>query len=175
MTFPRHFCIAEGISYHFIVLKEHCPCKQYLRTYRSSRPEVFFKKGVIKIWSNFTGENPCRSAISIKLLSTLLKSHFCMDFLLYVCCIFSEHLFLTLFRMGGQKAPPPPTSFSPVTSTNVVISPKTFWLLVLTLLPHWCEISSLYLVPVSNYWIWTKATPQQKQFFGQILIKLRLW
>ena len=31
---------------------------------------------------------------------------------------------LTLFRMGSQKAPP--TSFSPVTSTNVGISPKNF-------------------------------------------------
>ena len=32
---------------------------------------------------------------------------------------------LTLFRMGGmQKVPPLPTSFSPITSTNVGISPK---------------------------------------------------
>ena len=31
--------------------------------------------------------------------------------------------YLTLFRMEGAKRPPPPTSFSPVTSTNVRISP----------------------------------------------------
>ena len=35
--------------------------------YRSSRPDVFLGKGVLKICSKFTGEHPCRSAISIKL------------------------------------------------------------------------------------------------------------
>ena len=30
---------------------------------------------------------------------------------------------------------------------------EIFWLLVLTLLPHWCKISRLYLVSVPNYWI----------------------
>ena len=42
---------------------------------------------------------------------------------------------------------------------------KTFWLLDLTLLPHWCKVSSLDLVPVPNYWTPTKATPQKKRFF----------
>ena len=55
----------------------------------------------------------------------------------------------------GKKASA--TSFSPVTSTNVRISLKTFWLLVLTLLTDWCKISSLYLVPVPDYWTWTKT------------------
>ena len=36
---------------------------------RSSHPEVFLEKGVLKICSKFTGEHPCRSAISIKLES----------------------------------------------------------------------------------------------------------
>ena len=35
---------------------------------RSSHPEVFLRKGVLKICSKFTGEHPCRSVISIKLL-----------------------------------------------------------------------------------------------------------
>ena len=48
--------------------------------YRSSHPEVFLEKVVLKICSKFTGEHPCRSVISIK-----LKCIF--------CCIFSEHLF----------------------------------------------------------------------------------
>ena len=43
--------------------------------------------------------------------------------------------------------------------------PKTLWLLVLTLLPHLCKISSLYLTPVPNYWTWTKTTSLKKQFF----------
>ena len=36
----------------------------------SSHPEVFLGKGVLKICSKFTGEHPCRSAISIKLQNT---------------------------------------------------------------------------------------------------------
>ena len=35
----------------------------------SSRPEVFLGKSVLKISSKFTGENPCRGVISIKLQS----------------------------------------------------------------------------------------------------------
>ena len=46
--------------------------------YRSSHPEVFLKKGVLKICSKFAGEHPCQSVISIK----LLKSHFGMGVLL---------------------------------------------------------------------------------------------
>ena len=50
-------------------------CNIFLKTFaahdyiyfRSSRPEVFLGKGVLKIYSKFTGEHPCRSAISIKL------------------------------------------------------------------------------------------------------------
>ena len=39
--------------------------------YRSSHPEVFLGNGVLKICSKFTGEHPCRSAISIKLQSNV--------------------------------------------------------------------------------------------------------
>ena len=38
----------------------------------SSHAEVFLGKGVLKICSKFTGEHPCRSAISIKLLEIKL-------------------------------------------------------------------------------------------------------
>ena len=33
------------------------------RTFRSSRPEVFLGKAVLKICSKFTGEDPCQSVI----------------------------------------------------------------------------------------------------------------
>ena len=56
----------------------------YIALYRRSHPEVFLGKGVLKICSKFTGEHPCQSAISIKLL----------------CSIFSEHLFLATL-LGG--------------------------------------------------------------------------
>ena len=39
--------------------------------FRTSLPEVFLGKDFLKICSKFTGEHPCRSAISIKLQITL--------------------------------------------------------------------------------------------------------
>ena len=68
---------------------------------------------------------------------------------------------------SGWRHKKPPTSFSHATSTNVEISPKTFWLLILTLLPLWCKMSRPYLVSVPNYWVWTKGTPQKSWFFQQ--------
>ena len=40
---------------------------------RSSLTEVFLGKGVLKICSNFTGEHPCQSVISIKLLCNFIE------------------------------------------------------------------------------------------------------
>ena len=51
---------------------------------RSSPSMVFLVKGVLKICSKFTGEHPCQSVISIKLVATLLKSHFSMVVLMAV-------------------------------------------------------------------------------------------
>ena len=40
---------------------------------RSTRPELFLEKGVLKICSKFIGEHPCRSMISIKLLCNFIE------------------------------------------------------------------------------------------------------
>ena len=48
-------------------------CNQTGHNFRSSRPEVFLRKGVLKICSKFTGEHPCRSAISIKLQNRFIE------------------------------------------------------------------------------------------------------
>ena len=48
----------------------------------NSRSEVLCEKGVLKICSKFTGECPCRSAISIKLLCNFIETHCAMDVLL---------------------------------------------------------------------------------------------
>ena len=40
---------------------------------RSSQPEVFYEKVILKICSQFTGEQPCRSVISIKLLYNFVE------------------------------------------------------------------------------------------------------
>ena len=44
--------------------------------YRSSRPEAFLRKGVLKICSKFTGEHRYRSVISIKLLCNFIEITF---------------------------------------------------------------------------------------------------
>ena len=43
------------------------------KIFRNSRPELFLVKGVLKIYSKFTGEHPCRSATSIKLKSNFIE------------------------------------------------------------------------------------------------------
>ena len=61
--------------------------------FKSSRPEVFFKKDVLKICSKFTGEHKCRSVISIKLLCNFIEitlRHGCSPVNLL-------HIFRTLF------------------------------------------------------------------------------
>ena len=53
------------------ILKDHlfARCNLCIEAiFRSSHPEVFLGKDVLKICSKFTGEHPCRSAISITLL-----------------------------------------------------------------------------------------------------------
>ena len=71
---------------------------------RSSHPEMFLGKGVLKICSKFTGEHECRSAISINCKATLLKSDFGMGVLLLIRNIFSEQLFLRTL-LGGCFCP----------------------------------------------------------------------
>ena len=61
--------------------------------FRSSPPEVFLEKGVLKICSKFTGEHPCQTVISLKLQSnfneiTLRHGHYPVNLL---------HIFRTSF------------------------------------------------------------------------------
>ena len=53
---------------------------------------------------------------------------------------------------GGREGKTvPPASFSPVTSTNVGPIPQIFMIFSFNSFPHWCKISSPYLVSVPNY------------------------
>ena len=66
--------------------------------FRSSPPELFLRKGVLKICSKFTGEHPCRSAISIK-----LQSNFIEITLGYVCSpVNLLHIFRTPFPKNSS-------------------------------------------------------------------------
>ena len=82
-------------------------CINYLWTstvvtkYRNSLSEVFLGKDVLKIWvfsCKFYKRKPVPKCdfnqVAKQLYATLLISHFGMGFLLYICCIFSEYLFL---------------------------------------------------------------------------------
>ena len=64
--------------------------------------------------------------------------------------------------------------FSPVTSTNVGISPQNFLAFSFNPLPDRYKISSSYLVSVPNYWTWTKTNPQKKRFFWSNPYKLEV-
>ena len=46
--------------------------KQTIRC-RSSHPEVFLRKGILKICIKFIGENPCRSVVSRKMQSNFIE------------------------------------------------------------------------------------------------------
>ena len=60
---------------------------------RSSPPEVFLGTGVLEVCSNFSGEHPCRSLISIK-----LQNNFIEFTLLHGCSpVNLLHIFRTLF------------------------------------------------------------------------------
>ena len=53
---------------------------RYVLSHRKSNPDVFLQKGVLKICSKFTGEHPCRSMISTKLLCNFIEiklRHWC--------------------------------------------------------------------------------------------------
>ena len=60
---------------------------------RSSRPQVFLRKGVLKICSKFTGEHPCRSVILIKLLCNFIEITTRRGY----CLVNLVHIFRTTF------------------------------------------------------------------------------
>ena len=82
---------------------EVCLIKNYNN--RSSHPEVFFRKGVLKICSKFTGEHPCQSVITIKLLCNFVEialRHACSP-------VYLLHIFRTPFpknTSGGMLLNP---------------------------------------------------------------------
>ena len=79
---------------------------------RSSPPWVFLGKGVLKIYSKFTAEHPCRSVITIKLQSNFIEitlRHGCSRVNLL-------HIFRTLFlkNISGR-----PTCYKNSEKTNL--------------------------------------------------------
>ena len=75
IPFYRENIIRSSIQYVFGITYK-------VVIFRSSPPEVFLRKGVLKIRSKFTGEHPCRNVVSVRLHATLLKSRFGIGVLL---------------------------------------------------------------------------------------------
>ena len=65
--------LAERSSHSCSVyLKDHHLFQTFV-LFRSSHPDMFLEKGVLKICSKLTGEHRCQSAISIKLLCNFIE------------------------------------------------------------------------------------------------------
>ena len=85
-----------------------------LPTYRSSRPEVFYKKGVLRNFAKFTRKHLCHSLFFNKVAglrpATLLKKrlwHSCfpVNFAKFLRTpFFLEHFWWLLLHMGATKA-----------------------------------------------------------------------
>ena len=74
MTF---IAIVAGVIFRLwktIWLTKHFSISVFINC-RSSRPEVFLGKGVLKLCNKFTGKHPCQSVIAIKLLKQLYLNH----------------------------------------------------------------------------------------------------
>ena len=65
--FKPEYSLSQGKTFF------HKACQTLFQISRSSGPEVFLGKGVLIICSNFTGEHPCRSTISIKFQSNFIE------------------------------------------------------------------------------------------------------
>ena len=79
--------------------------EKYSITNRSSRPEVFLGKGILKICSKFTGEHSCRSLISTKLLKHTLTRVLSCKFAAYFQNTFSsKHLRRAASVSSNNKA-----------------------------------------------------------------------
>ena len=95
---------------------------------RSSPPEVFLGKDVLKICSKFTREHPCRSVIAKNCFATLSKSYFDMSVLL-----------LHIFR----------TTFPKSTSGKLLLKYAIFRTKGVTLKRRWACLNKFQLQPLA--------------------------
>ena len=69
--------LTEDSADHCTLFWNHINKFKVLSYFSSSHPEEFLIKGVLKICSKFTGEHPCRSAISISNFIEIALRHGC--------------------------------------------------------------------------------------------------
>ena len=57
----------------YLVRANLYPAERTVGSFRSSYSEVFLGKGAVKTCSKFTGEHPCRSVTSIKVICNIIE------------------------------------------------------------------------------------------------------
>ena len=94
------FLISVGTMFHTFKLNTLAELRPYwLVLARSSHPEVFLRKGVLKIYSTFTAKHLCRSAISVTLLCNFIER-----ILLHGCSPANLlHIFRTIFPKNTSR------------------------------------------------------------------------
>ena len=75
VLFERAFSLWVSLMWKILDFQQASNTIQRQMKFRSKPPELFLGKGVLKICSKFTGEYPCRSVISVKLLCNVLISY----------------------------------------------------------------------------------------------------
>ena len=65
----KSYCFVPKLTvFQDLFAESYYYTKKYIEMSRSSPPQVFLGKGVLKVCSKFIGEHPCQSVVSIKLL-----------------------------------------------------------------------------------------------------------
>ena len=79
--------------------------KERIETHRSSHPELFLEKGVLKIYCKCTGEHPCRSVISIKLLfNSCFKLRYSLKILNVLVSSYRSSRPEVFYKLGSLKS-----------------------------------------------------------------------
>ena len=116
--------------------------------------EVFLRKGILKICSKFTGEHPCRSAISIKLLCNFIEitlRHGCSPVSLlhiFKSTFSQEHLWMAISDLCTQEIS---TCFSLTLSSELFKNNQTYTCKGLQKMLHWWVFTRSHFKLLSLY------------------------
>ena len=116
-------------------------------TVRSSNPEVFFGKSVLKICSKFTGVHPCRSAILIKLKSNFIEIALRHGY----SPVNLLHIFRTTFSKNTSEWLLLNCDSASLSLSDWSFSPQTFWAKEERLSVPWKTVFFLFLSSIMFY------------------------
>ena len=111
----------------------------------------FLKKAVIKIFRKFTGEHPCRSVISIKLLSNFFEialRHWCFPVNLL-------HIFRTPFYKNTYGGMLLMITFFLTTVSYIEVLGYTHSTWITVLARDCCDVAKFFIMTIVNYFIHT--------------------